>query len=434
MFFKDPTLNPIPTHPVPIPFLPQHSVTKLGSTLTGASCTLPVMHPYHPKSKRPLLFALAALLIAVAGLAWWWLAKSGGDQAQWITAAAIRGDIEDTTTALGTLQPLDYVDVGTQVSGQLHKLFVQIGDQVTKGQPLGEIDPTVYGSKVAAGEAELKSLEAQLAEKVAQQTLASEQFARQERMLKANATSQDDYQSAQTTLRAAQAQVANLRAQMVQIASTLKGDQANLGYTKIYAPMSGTVVSLTTRQGQTVVASQAAPTILRIADLKTMTVWSEVSEADVTRLKLGQDVYFTTLGHPERKRLSTLRQILPTPEVTNNVVLYNALFDIPNPDGDLGIQMSAQVFFVHAQAKDAVLVPLSALSVAGPGKSDTLLVMTDGKPQPRPVVVGVRNRVQAQIVSGLEPGEMVVTSRHISEAAKAAGASGARRSGPPPRL
>jgi RND family efflux transporter, MFP subunit len=386
------------------------------------------MHAHRPKLARPLTVALAALLLLLAGLGWWLLARNGADKAQWITAPASRGDIEDTTTALGTLQPLNYVDVGTQVSGQLHKVFVEIGDQVQDGQPLGEIDPTVYGSKVAAGEAQLQSLEAQLSEKLAQQKLAEEQFARQDRMLKANATSQDSFQSAQAALRAAQAQVANLRAQMAQIASTLKGDKANLGYTKIYAPMAGTVVSQTTRQGQTVVASQQAPTILRIADLKTMTVWTQVSEADVVKLKVGQDVYFTTLGQPERKRTSTLRQILPTPDVTNNVVLYNALFDVPNPDGDLGIQMSAQVFFVHAQAKDAVLVPISALAMTG--RPDTLLVMKDGQPQPRRVSIGVRNRVHAQIVSGLEAGEMVVTARPIAEAAKATG----QRSAPPPRL
>jgi macrolide-specific efflux system membrane fusion protein len=209
------------------------------------------------------------------------------------------------------------------------------------------------------------------------------------------------------------------------VQSTLRGDQANLGYTKIYAPMAGTVVSQSARQGQTLVASQQAPTIVRIADLSTMTVWTQVSEADVGKLKLGQNVYFTTLGKPEQKRASTLRQILPTPEVLNNVVLYDALFDVPNPDGDLGIQMSAQVFFVHAAAKDAVLVPAAALAQGkGKAKGATVLVMKDGVPEPRPVSVGVRNRVQAQIVSGLEEGEEVVIGQRMAEAKKAASGPG----------
>ncbi|MGE5515762.1 MAG: efflux RND transporter periplasmic adaptor subunit [Bacteroidota bacterium] len=395
------------------------------------------MHTPPPKRRTLIVaLALAAAILVGGGGAWWWLSRQDG-AAKWITAKATRGDIEDTTTALGTLQPLEYVDVGTQVSGQLRRIFVQVGDQVTQGQPLAEIDPTVYGSKVDAGQANIQNLQAQLAEKQAQATLADELFARQQRMLTANATSTEAFQNAQTTLKAARAQVAQLQAQIAQVQSTLRGDQANLGYTKIFAPMSGTVVSQTSRQGQTLVAAQQAPTILRIADLSTMTVWTQVSEADISKLKLGQPVYFTTLGKPENKRTSVLRQILPTPEVLNNVVLYDALFDVANPDGDLGIQMSAQVFFVHAAAKDAILVPAAALSQGkgkDKGKGATVLVMKDGVPEPRPVKVGVRNRVQVQIVSGLEEGDEVVIGQRTAEAKKAtSGAPGAPPGTPRPR-
>lgn len=388
-----------------------------------------------PLPPRRHLLAAAALLVALAAAAGWLVLKgNGGDAAKWVTGKAIRGDIEDTTTALGTLQPLNYVDVGTQVSGQLRRILVEIGDTVKEGQPLAEIDPTIYGTRVDAGRAQLTGLRAQLAEKQAQQVLASEQFARQERMLKANATSQDAYQSANAAAKTAQAQVAQLRAQIAQIESQLKGDEANLGYTRIYAPIAGTVVSQPARQGQTLNATQQAPTIVRIADLATMTVWTQVSEADVARLKIGQKVYFTTLGQPDRRRYCTLRQILPTPEVINNVVLYDALFDVANPDGDLGIQMSAQVFFVHAEAREAVLVPVSALAVARGGKGkgkeagDALLVLKDGTSERRPVTVGVRNRVQAEIVSGLDEGEEVAIAARVPEARKAApGASPTQR-------
>ncbi len=392
------------------------------------------MHKPTPTRRKLILgLSAAAAIMAAGGGTWWWMGRDAA-AAKWITAKAVRADIEDTTTALGTLQPLEYVDVGTQVSGQLRRVFVQVGDQVTEGQPLAEIDPTVYGTKVDASQANLRNLEAQLAEKRAQATLADELFARQQRMLAVNATSQEAFQNARTQQAAARAQVAQLQAQIAQVQSTLRGEQANLGYTKIYAPMTGTVVSQSARQGQTLVASQQAPTIVRIADLSTMTVWTQVSEADVGKLKLGQPVYFTTLGRPEARRQSTLRQILPTPEVLNNVVLYNALFDVGNPDGDLGIQMSAQVFFVHASAKDVVVVPAAALA-QGKGKDkgagSTVLVMKDGEPQPRPVRVGVRNRVQAQIVEGLAEGEEVVIGQRLAEAKKAPGA--AQRPAAPPR-
>jgi macrolide-specific efflux system membrane fusion protein len=387
------------------------------------------------RRRRWLAFPAAVAVIGLAAAGWWrWQAGTGDEAARWVTAPVTQGDIEDTTTALGTLQPYEYVDVGTQVSGQLRRIPVKLGDRVEPGQLLAEIDPTLYASRVDADQAQLLNLRAQLAEKQAQQQLAGEQFDRQQRMLKANATSQDAFQSAQAAIKTATAQVAQLNAQIQQVESTLKGDQANLGYTKIYAPMAGTVVTLQARQGQTLNANQQAPIILRIADLKTMTVWTQVSEADVGRLKLGQDAYFTTLGRPDHRWYGHLRQILPTPEVINNVVLYDALFDVDNADGTLGIQMSTQVFFVHAAAQGALLVPVSALTMAGggPGKGKprakdpangngmtgiervggaAVLVMEGGKPVRRAVTVGVRNRVQAEIVSGLKAGEEVVIGR-----------------------
>ena len=385
-------------------------------------------------------FGLSALALAV------WLGfreSAGGDGQSWVTARAQLGDLEDTTTALGTFQPRDFVDVGTQVSGQLRRVFVQIGDTVAQGQLLAEIDPTIYITRVDAGRAQLQNLHAQLTEKQAQFALAKEQYERQTRMRRAQATSEEAYQSAETAWKTTQAQIAQLRAQIQQVESNLRGDEANLGYTRIHAPMSGTVVSQPARQGQTLNASQLAPVILRIADLSTMTVWTQVSEADVNKLRIGQDVYFTTLGQPDRRWYGNLHQILPTPEVINNVVLYDALFDVPNPDGSLGIQMSAQVFFVHEAVKDAILIPAAALAVAearerdrgaakasrkkkddgaGAGPRDknaaTILVMKGGKPEPRPVTTGVKNRVQAQVVSGLEAGEEVVIGFRQPEGAR----------------
>lgn len=278
-----------------------------------------------------------------------------------VVQPVVLGDIEETVAALGTLQPVEYVDVGAQVSGQLKKITVAIGDVVKAGDLLVEIDPQVYQAKVEGDEATLVSLRAQITEKQAARTLAEQQFARQKELKAENATSQDAYDSADALLKASTAQIASLRAQSMLTESNLKGNRANLQYTKIYAPMAGTVVSLTLRQGQTIVSSQQAPTIMRIADLHTMTVWTQVSEADVSKLKLGMPVYFTTLGEPDRRRYGKLRQILPTPDVVNNVVLYNALFDVANEDRMLQPQMSAQVFFIAAEAKGVPLVPVKAL-------------------------------------------------------------------------
>jgi macrolide-specific efflux system membrane fusion protein len=321
------------------------------------------------------------------------------------------------------VEPLEYVDVGAQVSGQIDRLLVEAGAMVEANQLLAEIDPTVYLARVDADRANLAGLEAQLAERQAQLKLARAQYARQAALLKANATSRESYDSAAAAVDVAAAQIAALKAEIAQAQSTLDADEANLGYTQIRAPMAGTVMSITARQGQTINANQQAPTILQIADLQTMTVWTQVSEADVSKLAVGMDAYFTTLGQPDRRWEGTLRQILPTPEIVNNVVLFNALFDVANPDGALMPQMTAQVFFVLDRVEDAVLVPVAALRPARRGGQGadrgkgTVQVVTERGVEDRPVTVGIQNRVSAVIVEGIEPGEEVVVGQAESEAA-----------------
>ena len=403
-------------------------------------------NPDTAKSRRAfsrLALVLAACVVLAAAGYYAWRTWSGRDNANsgLITAVAQRGNLEDTITATGTLQPKDYVDVGTQVSGQLKKLLVDVGAVVKAGQLLAEIDPSVYQAKVDGDRAQLLNQQAQLADKQAQLVLAGLQYTRQQNLTREGATTADALQSAAAARQSALAQVNALKAQRQQTQSTLRGDEANLGYTKIYAPIAGTVVSQAAKQGQTLNANQQAPIVMRIADLSTMTVQAQVSEADVPKLRLGMDVYFTTLGGDNRRYYGKLRQIPPTPNVVNNVVLYDALFDVANPNQALMTQMTAQVFFVVASAKDAVLVPLAALrpvaSAAGSrrtrgagasldprtqfanGVARVSVVGAGGKVLEREVKVGVMNRVSAQVVSGLEPGETVVIGATAPAAAAA---------------
>ena len=369
---------------------------------------------------------LAVMVLAAAGYGAWfaWGSQSSRPQAL-ATAEVQRGHLEDTVSATGTLQPRDYVDVGTQVSGQVRKLHVEIGSSVEKGQLLAEIDPAVYLSKVEASEAQLNNLQAQLAQRQAQLRLAEQKAQRQANMMREQATTAEAVQTADAELQSAKAQVQALQAQIQQTRSTLRGDQANLAYTKIHAPMAGTVVTQNAKQGQTLNANQSAPIVVRIADLSTMTVQTQVSEADVSRLKIGMPVYFTTLGDQRKRWYGKLRQINPTPEVVNNVVLYNALFDVPNPEGALMTQMTTQVFFVVAEAKDAVLVPASAVR-----NSMVTVVNEDGNMEERKVRLGATNRVLAQVLSGVEPGERVVTNERPQRSARSASAAPTPKMGP----
>lgn len=317
--------------------------------------------------KLVLIVIAAVALVGMGAFKFW----PEGGSGEVMAAAVARGDIEDVVTASGTLQPREYVDVGTQVSGQLMKLYVDVGAEVKEGNLLAEIDPAVYLSRVGASRAQLRNQRAQLQERRAQLVLAEQQNTRQQNLNSQNATTEEALQSAEANLASIKAQIEALEAQIEQTESNLKGDEANLGYTKIYAPMSGTVVSLSARQGQTLNANQQAPIVLRIADLSVMTVQTQVSEADVGKLRVGMDVYFTTLGDRGERFYGTVRQIMPTPEVLNNVVLYNALFDVPNPGQKLMTQMTAQVFFVLASAHDTLVVPMTALSPMEPAGGES---------------------------------------------------------------
>ncbi|MBN9570744.1 MAG: efflux RND transporter periplasmic adaptor subunit, partial [Alphaproteobacteria bacterium] len=286
--------------------------------------------------------AAAVLAILVLGLAAYFITGALNSTGEaFVTAPATRGNIENTVTALGNLQPRNYVDVGAQATGQLKKLYVNIGDTVKQGQLLAEIDPQVASAKVAVDEGNLANLRAQQNDRQAQLALANANFERQKRLLAAGATAASNYDAAEQA-----AQLNAIKAQIAASQSQLDGDKVTLGYTKIYAPMSGTVVSVSIKQGQTINSVQQAPTILQIADLTKMTVWTQVSEADVPKLKVGMPAYFTTLGQPGKRWTGVLQQIQPTPTITNNVVLYTATFDVANPDNVLMTQMTAQVFFI----------------------------------------------------------------------------------------
>jgi membrane fusion protein, macrolide-specific efflux system len=363
-------------------------------------------------------------VICVVGLLVWSTSVYSTDTID--IATIVRGDIESNVTAVGTLQPRRYVDVGAQVSGQIRRIFVQPGDVVKEGQLLAEIDSSLPRAKVDADQAALTGLKFQLADQRAQLALARQQYARQQQLAQHRATREEDMQIAQATLRSAAAKIGVLKAQIDQMRSILKGDKAQLGYTRIYAPMAGVVMSLEIREGQTLNAVQQAPLLLRIADLSTMTVWTDVSEADVGHVKPGMPVYFTTLGVDNRRWTSKVRQILPAPTNTSGLcgnaptiattpatskVLYTVLFDVANTNGELMPQMTAQVFFVTARVVNVITAPLSILQ-AVPGQSGVYtahVLDADGQITTREVRTGVRNRLTVEVLSGLAVGDKLVT-------------------------
>ncbi|CRM50177.1 Macrolide-specific efflux protein MacA precursor [Pseudomonas sp. 24 E 13] len=373
-----------------------------------------------PRPARRALLVVACLIPIVAFVAWQALAP-GRDALATVTVT--RGDIENSVTALGTLQPRRYVDVGAQASGQIQKIHVEAGDQVKEGQLLVEIDPSTQKAKLDASRYAIENLQAQLQEQNAQHALARQKYQRQQRLSAGNATREEDVQTARAELDATQARVDMFQAQIRQARASLRSDEAELGYTRIYAPMAGTVVAVDARVGQTLNAQQQTPLILRIAKLSPMTVWAEVSEADIGHVKPGMSAYFTTLSGGSRRWTSTVRQILPIPPKplnetqgsgspsnsksgTGRVVLYTVLLDVDNADNALMAEMTTQVFFVASQVKDALTVPVAALQ--GVPTADTQLarvVAKNGSIEQRSVRLGISDRLRVQVLEGLDEGD-----------------------------
>lgn len=363
--------------------------------------------------RRWWLWLPAAAIIIGAGWYFYGSYKADGEKSSYLAETVTRGDIENAITAVGTLSALRSVNVGAQVSGQLKSVKVEVGDHVKQGQLIAEIDPSPFEKKVEIAGAQLDNLKAQLLSKDAQLTLKKLNAARQKSLLATRGVSQATVDQANADLLMAEAEVKALNAQIRQQEAQLASDKVDLGYTSIYSPMEGTVVDEAAKEGETLNAVQSAPTIVTVADLKVMTVEAQVSEADISKLKPGMPVYFTLLGQPDKRFTGTLRQIKPTPATDNNVVLYYALFDVPNPTGELMIDMSAQVYFVLGEAKDVLVVPTAALTdKQNGGKPQVTVKVADesGTLVERPVKVGVRNRVLAEIQSGLEEGDRVVVT------------------------
>lgn len=367
------------------------------------------------------LFVL--LLMATAG-GYLWLRSGPSERHDVHALEIVVGDIEENVTAQGKLEPKEYVDVGAQVTGQLQKLYVDIGDNVSAGQLLVEIDPRVYAARVRADEANIKNLRAQLEGQQAQVIFARQQYERNRALMKSKGVSEQDFQNSEFNLKKAIATADSIQAQIEQVQSTLSGDRTNLGFTKIFAPIDGTVVTRTARLGQTLNANQTTPMILQLAKLDAMTVRAQVAEADVMRLKPDLPVYFTTLGSGDRRWHGKVRQILPSPEVLNNVVLYNVLVDVDNRDRQLMSGMSTQMFFVLGRAENANVIPLAALGRRLPerdnemGRAYQVKQLTGQTVKEKIVHIGLLNRRFAEVRDGLAAGDQLLGMARPDDKAK----------------
>ena len=388
---------------------------------------------------KHIRFAIVTAVAITAAVATWLLmSRAEAEKEASNTGNVIEivsDDIEEVVTAQGKLEPKNYVDVGAQVSGQLKTVRIAIGDNVKAGDLIAEIDPQIYEARLAGNEARLRTLEAQRVEQQVIVNQAQQMRGRNETLQKSGAVSKQAFEDAETALKIASAKLAAVEAQIDESRSTIAGDKASLNYTRIFAPMSGTVVLQGVRAGQTLNASQSAPTIVQLADLDTMTVRAQVAEADIMRIKAGMPVYFKTLGSRERRWQGKVRQLLPSPEVINDVVLYNVLVDVDNADRQLMSGMSTQMFFVVGKAKNVPVLPTAALMRRAPrqdsekGEAYQVQVAEGDGSSERIVHVGLMDRSKAEIRAGLSLGDRIILPQPQQQTDRPSG--GGRRT---PRL
>lgn len=374
----------------------------------------PMNHEKHG-ARRPTLFAAAALVLALnadISLAQA-LDPAHAAEVKLDTLTVQRGDLQQTVDAVGKLQFHRFADVNVQVAGQVKEVPFAVGDAVREGQLVLEISPPVRANQVENNRAQMARLRAELADQQAQADFADLQFKRQTQLKAQNATREESFESSRMNLSSARARLDSINAQIQQLEATLKLDEESSKQKQVLAPLSGTVVALNARAGQTVSVGQAGAPLMRIADLSQMTVQARVAEVDVTRLKRGMTANFQTPGYPGRTWSGKLRQVLPVPAEGSGEqgkqTFYNVLFEVDNPEQELMSGMSTQVQFIVAQAKDAVLLPANLLGQRdASGMYQVNVVNRDRSIAARKVKIGLRTAQQVQVLSGLAAGEQVL--------------------------
>ena len=394
--------------------------------------------------KKLLVWIVVVVVIAggaaFAGLRYWSPSQAAVEPP---TVTVALGDVEQTVLASGALQANAVTSVGAEVSGTIQTLSVKLGDQVQRGDPIAEIDSVNQQNAVKSAEASLANMKAQLSAKQADLKTAQAAVERSDKLKAQNLVSDADLMTAQATLASAEAAIASLEAQISQSELAVESARLDLERTKITAPVSGTIVAVLVTEGQSVNAAQSAPTIVKIADLDTMLIKAQISEADITRVEPGQHATFTILGDPNTKIDATLLSVEPAPDAittsdtglstSDNAVYYNGIFSVANPDHRLRIAMTAQVTIVIEQRKGVLTLPASALGSAGRDGLYRVGVYDEATDTTRTaeVKVGLNNNITAEITDGLNEGDRVVAGASTLAATRTGSAGTGARTGAP---
>lgn len=390
--------------------------------------------------KKAIKWVAGLLLLAVVAWGAWTYFKPK-DTVTYITEEVKRGNIKQTVSATGEIASSHLVEVGAQASGQIKKLYVKLGQKIKKGDLIAEIDSRTQVNTLNTNRAQLETYQAQLASAQIALGTAEKKYAREKALWAKDATSKEELEDAQDALASARATVSELKSSIKQTQISINTAETDLGYTRITAPMDGTVVAIPVEEGQTVNANQSTPTIIQLADLETMLNKMQIAEGDATKVKAGQKVKFTILSEPDQQIEAVLDTIDPglttmsqgsystSTDTTESAIYYYARALVPNEQGKLAIGMTTQNTIEINSADNVLIIPSTAIKKQG-GKSVVRVQGADGQAKDQEITVGLKDSMHTEVKSGLKAGDKVVLSE-MSAAEKAKSQNSNMRGGPP---
>jgi len=391
------------------------------------------------KKQRGKILSVIMVLIVISGGLYWHYTK-GSDEILYKTARAERSDLRSVIQATGTLDAVETVDVGTQISGTVKEIYIDYNSVVKKGQLIAEIDSATQQADVAQAEANLMAARADLMNSEAVLANAEKSLARTRKLAEKDLIAKADVDTEEKTYLTSKAQVAASRARIAQYQATLDKTRINLGYTRIYSPVDGVVVAKNVEKGQTVAASYQTPSIAEIAkDLSQMQVEVNVDEADIGGVREGQKATFTVDAHPNDPFDGLVTQVRLSPKTTDNVVTYVVIVKVSNNKGLLMPGMTANVSLIVEERKDVVVVPNSAFrfkpsdpsaNSGQPGvprmggqtiaevKAPAVYMLDKKTPVRVEVKRGITDGQNTEIISGIREGDEVITGIIVSNGEK----------------
>ncbi|EAL3538986.1 efflux RND transporter periplasmic adaptor subunit [Campylobacter coli] len=372
---------------------------------------------------------LIVVILALFGVGAYFIFFNDNEKITYLTQKVKKIDISQTIEAVGKVYAKDQVDVGAQVSGQIIKLYVDVGSHVKQGDLIAQIDKDKQQNDLDITKAQLESAKANLESKKVALEIASKQYQREQKLYAAKASSLENLEIQKNNYYSLKASVAELNAQVIQLEITLKNAKKDLDYTTITAPIDGVVINVAVDEGQTVNANQNTPTIVRIANLDEMEIKMEIAEADVNKIKIGTELEFSLLNDPQKTYRASIASIDPadtevsdssssyssSSSSSSNAIYYYAKFYVANKDDFLRIGMSIQNEIVVASAKDVIAVPTYAIK--NDAKGYYVEILQDQKAVKKYVKLGIKDSVNTQILEGLSEGELLVVSSSGDNAA-----------------